>query len=121
MMDVVSLALAFIAGFLVAFLILWRREAKLRKEIAARLRAAFKGKASEVVAPYLEGFPCKPSEAKFIGDPIDFVAFVGDEEVKKILFIEVKSGSSSLSKRQKSVKKAVEEGKIEFVEVHIRQ
>lgn len=78
----------------------------LRKEIADQQRAGIKGKVSETFAPFLEGFPFKPSECKFLGDPIDYVVFEGldERDVKGIHFVEVKQGSSQLSKHQKQIR-----------------
>lgn len=78
----------------------------LRKEIADQQRAGIKGKVSETFAPFLEGFPFKPSECKFLGDPIDYVVFEGldERDVKGIHFVEVKQGTSQLSKHQKQIR-----------------
>ena len=82
----------------------------LRGDIADKQRAGIKGKVTEMFAPYLEGFPMKASECKFLGDPIDYIAFEGLDErnVKAIHFIDVKADSSELSKHQKQIKEIVE-------------
>ena len=65
-----------------------------------------KGKVSEVFAPFLEGFPYKASECKFLGDPIDYIVFEGldERDIKAIHFVEVKSGKSKLNDVQKQIK-----------------
>ncbi len=45
--------------------------------------------------------------------PIDLIAFDKDT----IKFIEVKTGQSQLSPKQKYIKKQIEEGRVEFKEV----
>ncbi len=74
--------------------------------------AVTKGKVTEHIVPYLPGFDFDPKDVRFLGTPIDLIAFKGlnasDEEVE-IVFIEVKTGRSVLSAREKAVKKAVEE------------
>ncbi|MBU1988084.1 MAG: hypothetical protein KKD94_01220, partial [Nanoarchaeota archaeon] len=79
---------------------------RLKSQIADNQRACIKGRVAETFAPFLEGFPFKASECKFIGDPIDYVAFEGlnERDIKKIHFVEVKEGTSKLSKHQKQIK-----------------
>jgi predicted Holliday junction resolvase-like endonuclease len=54
-----------------------------------------------------------------LGSPIDFVVFDGlnDGEVKGIIFIEVKTGASSLNTRERKIKDAVEAGNVQWVEL----
>ncbi|MBS3066468.1 hypothetical protein J4205_01470 [Candidatus Pacearchaeota archaeon] len=79
---------------------------KIRRDIAERQRVNIKGKVSEVFAPFLEGFPYKASECKFLGDPIDYIVFEGldERDIKAIHFVEVKSGKSKLNDVQKQIK-----------------
>jgi len=69
------------------------------------------GKITEQIAPFLEDYPLDPHTARFLGDPIDLVHF--DE--KKITFVEVKSGKSQLSKKQRQIRDLVKAGKVEFI------
>lgn len=90
-----------------------------RQDAIKRSKAVVTGQIYEQLAPLLPDFPCNPKEVQFIGKPIDFIGFCGSEEndlVKEILFIEVKTGGSSLSPREKSVKEAVLNKKIRYVE-----
>ncbi len=68
------------------------------------------GKIVEQVAPFLADYPLNPRTARFIGDPIDFVHF--DED--KVTFIEVKSGKSQLSKKQRMIRDLINDKKVEF-------
>jgi len=90
-----------------------------REDAIKRSRAVIGGQMAEQVAPFLAGFPCNPADARFVGKPVDFIAFPGAAEgkpVSEILFIEVKTGSSLLSKREKEVKEAVCSGRVRYVE-----
>ncbi len=69
------------------------------------------GKITEQIAPFLEDYPLNPRTARFIGDPIDFIHF--DED--KVTFVEVKSGKSQLSKKQRHIRDMVKAGKVDFV------
>ena len=94
-------------------------QSKVRKDAIKRSRSVIGGQLAEQVAPFLPGFPCNPGDARFIGKPVDFIAFPGmteDNRVHEVLLIEVKTGKSALSGREKEVKKAVAEGRVRYVE-----
>lgn len=82
----------------------------MRSSWARRSPEVRTGKIAEQIAPFLEDYPKDPSTARFIGDPIDFVHF--DED--KVTFVEVKSGKSQLSKKQRHIRDMIKEGKVEF-------
>lgn len=94
------------------------RLATERDDAVRRSRAVLGGLAAEQLAPYLPGFPCDPTEVRFIGKPVDFVAFVGSSEgsVEEVVFIEVKSGNASLSRVERSLRDAIARGKIRWAE-----
>lgn len=68
------------------------------------------GKITEQISPFLADYPLDPKTARFLGDPIDFVHFDDD----KVTFVEVKSGKSQLSKKQRHIRDLVKDGKVEF-------
>ncbi len=74
------------------------------------------GMIAEQIAPFLEDYPADPATARFIGDPIDFVHF--DEE--KVTFVEVKSGKSQLSKKQRHIRDLIKDGKVDFTLYRIK-
>lgn len=95
---------------------------KLRKDAVKRSKAVISGQVTEQIAPFLPNFPANPSDARFIGKPVDFIVFSGlseNEKIDEILFVEVKTGKSLLSEREKEVKKAIEKGKVRYVEYRI--
>ena len=60
-------------------------------------------------------------ELNFLGNPIDFIGFKGidtDEDVE-IKFIEVKTGKSSLSSKQRRIRDAIKAKKVDWVEVRM--
>ncbi len=92
---------------------------KIRRDAIKRSRSVIGGQLAEQVAPFLPGFPCNPGDVRFIGKPVDFIAFPGmteDNEVHEVLLIEVKTGKSNLSGREKEVRRAVAEGRVRYVE-----
>jgi len=92
-----------------------------RKDAVERSRSVLSGQISEQLAPWLPDFPVNPSDARFIGKPVDFVAFCGADEgaVREIVFIEVKTGRSSLSSVERGVRDAVVQGRVRWVEYRI--
>lgn len=89
-----------------------------RKDAVKRSRSVLNGQLSEQLAPLFPDFPANPTEIRFIGKPVDYVAFNGASQgcITDISFIEVKTGSSSLSPVERSLKEAVEKSKIKYIE-----
>jgi predicted Holliday junction resolvase-like endonuclease len=100
----------------------WEKELPgLRKEAIEKSRSVLAGNFSEQLAPYLPDFQYNPNECKFLGKPIDFLVFKGldEKDISEIVFVEVKSGKSSLSKPERSLKKAVQDKKVKWEEYRI--
>ncbi len=113
---------SFLAGAFVCSIILkFSFKSVLKKERAdsvKRSRAVLGGQLDEQIAPYLPGFPCNPADVRFVGKPVDFVGFPGaatGNEISEVLIIEVKTGCSALSKREKEIKNCIENGKVRYV------
>jgi len=97
------------------------KEREIRQDAIEKSQSVTFGKMTEHVVPYLPGFRFNPADARFIGSPIDFVVFdgLGDNEVRKIVFVEVKTGASNLSTRERSVRNAVQDKNIEWLEIKV--
>ena len=92
------------------------------REIAIKQsRAVLSGQFSEQIAPYLPDFPYKPTEARFIGKPVDFVVFKGMDEKKidEVVFVEVKTGKSQLSSVEKTLRETVQNKKVSWDEYRV--
>ena len=71
----------------------------------------------ERLAPTLEGFTFNKNDCRSMFDPIDYVIFEGLSEKKKvdkIIFMDVKSGKARLSAKQRTIKRVVEDKKVQF-------
>jgi predicted Holliday junction resolvase-like endonuclease len=73
------------------------------------------------MAPLLPEFPFSPADARFIGNPIDFVVFDGYTCAKddkgdtvSVVLVEVKKGKGRLTREEGLIKKAVEEGRVSW-------
>jgi predicted Holliday junction resolvase-like endonuclease len=95
--------------------------AKARKDSKFRSSAVNWGKSIEHFVPFMTKFPVPPEDVVFLGMPIDYVGFTdtGSKTKCKVHFVEVKSGSSFLSEKQKNIKRAIEEGRIVFHEIAV--
>ncbi|MCR5400636.1 MAG: hypothetical protein K6E78_03465 [Treponema sp.] len=92
-----------------------------RNDAIKRSRAVLGGQMAEQIAPFLPGFPCNAADVRFVGKPVDFVAFPGMAEgknIEEILLIEVKTGSSKLSEREKEIRELCKRGKVRYVEYY---
>lgn len=94
-----------------------------RKESLQKSRSSLKGQIAEQMAPLLPGFRYLPADARFLGDPVDYVVFSGytdvrdarsDSSVLDIVLLEVKQGGSALSPFQRAIARCVEEGRVRF-------
>jgi predicted Holliday junction resolvase-like endonuclease len=101
----------------------WKVEAEkeIRKDAIDKSQSVTMGKMTEHMVPYLPGFGFNPSDARFIGSPIDLIVFdgLGNDEVKKIVFVEIKTGTSTLSTRERLVRGAIIEKRVEWIEMKV--
>jgi len=137
-LDSIIIAIAFLLGLVGAYLYFrqqvsviedrarndlerWKIEctSEIRKDSVNRSRSTLKGRISEQMAPLLPEFPYSPADARFIGNPIDFVVFDGYTKVKdekgdiiSVVLVEVKKGRGKLTREESLIKKAVEDGRV---------
>ncbi len=77
------------------------------------------GQISEHLVGFLEGCPYDPKSMHFLGNPIDFIVYDWDQG--EITFLEVKSGNSKPTKRQKIVKNIIKLGRVNYAEIRINE
>ncbi len=98
-------------------------EARIRKDAANRSVRNVLGKVTEHLIPFSEAMNMfNPKDIRFIGSPIDLIVFEGGEQLTEvnIHFIEVKTGTSALSKRQQLVRSAVENKRVFWKRVNMK-
>lgn len=98
-----------------------QNEAFYRQDAINRSQSVILGKVTEHLIPFHKNFPFNPKEARFIGSPIDIIVFDGieNEDVVDIYILEIKTGSSSLSKRQRLIRDAVINKRVHWRELNI--
>jgi len=133
-----STVLAFVLGAMLAVLVtallfqirIWRLRLEQAHELETatkrsvnQSRSTLKGQIGEQMAPLLPGFAYEAADARFLGDPIDYVVFNGrarfgvEEEVGEeleLVLLEIKHGQSKLSAVQRAIAEAVEAGRVRF-------
>jgi predicted Holliday junction resolvase-like endonuclease len=115
--------------------------AEARRDSVQKSRSSLKGQIAEQLAPLLPGFRYLPADARFLGDPIDYVVFSGYTVARDgaaagasaagpgggaaaapngagegldVVLLEVKHGAASLSPFQRLIARAVQEGRVRF-------
>jgi predicted Holliday junction resolvase-like endonuclease len=109
------------AVFVVLLFLLWkaRYTRAVRQDAIQRSLAVTAGKVYEQLVPYLPDFPFNPKDVRFLGSPVDFVVFDGlsDGQITRIVFVEVKTGAADLSTRERRVRDAVRDARVEWYEL----
>lgn len=88
-------------------------------------RNTIKGQMSEKFCPFQSDFPYTPSDCTFLGKPFDFIVFNNIEKYRdneegitiddiEVIFLEIKTGKSSLTKVEKAIKHAINHQRIRF-------
>ena len=91
-------------------------------------RQIIQGKMAEQMAPIMPEFQYLPSDAKFLGDPIDYVVFDGYSDFRdgdglaediNVVLIDIKSGGARLTKGQMAIAQAIRDGRVRFETIRI--
>lgn len=95
-------------------------QAKYKKLLSQKKSSETRlGQISENLIPFLDGCPYNPKEMHFLGNPIDYLVYDLDEG--KIIFLEIKSGNSRASARQKTIKNIIQAGHVYYEEMRINE
>ncbi|MCU0520481.1 MAG: endonuclease [Anaerolineae bacterium] len=101
---------------------------QVRTATVNQSRAVLKGKMAEQVAPLLPGFAYWPADARFLGDPVDYVIFDGYSACKdnhtdgsdiEVVILDIKRGQASLTREQRRIAEAVASGRVRFEVVRV--
>ncbi|NHI89763.1 MAG: endonuclease [Candidatus Thorarchaeota archaeon] len=111
------------------FRLTWaEQESAIRKDAADRSRFVLKGKIAEHMVPlYREVFKYDPSDARFIGAPIDYLIFDGYTAVKDmnsdepitVILADIKTGNAKLNRTERKIKEAVEQGRVRWETIQL--
>jgi predicted Holliday junction resolvase-like endonuclease len=88
-----------------------------RKVAISQSRGVLGGKFTEQMMPYLPDFKYDPTEARFIGSPIDMLVFPGlsKGEPREIVIVEIKSGKNAhLTPSEAKIRELIENGMVRW-------
>jgi predicted Holliday junction resolvase-like endonuclease len=93
-----------------------QQEKELRADAIRKSTAVVKGKVAEQLVPFQADFGFNPRDARFLGSPIDLLVFAGltEGELDKVVFIEVKTGKSRLSRRERQLRDVIDAGEVYY-------
>ena len=93
----------------------------VRRDAVSQSKAVTRGQIYEQFATFFPGFGFNPRDAQFLGKPVDFVVFDGLDEgrLRRIVFVEVKTGAATLNTRERSVRDVIRSGAIEWREIRL--
>lgn len=92
------------------------REKAIREAIT-QSRAVLGGKFTEQLAPYLPEFNYDPTEARFIGSPVDLIVFPGlaRGDPEEIVIMEIKTGKTGqLTSQERKIRQLIEDGMVRW-------
>ena len=105
------------------YFLVWklRYSATIREDAVQRSLAVTAGKVHEQLVPYLPEFGFNPKDARFLGSPVDLIVFDGlaAGDVRRIVFLEVKTGGASLTARERQVRGVVEAREVVWAELRL--
>lgn len=98
-----------------------KAEKHLRADAIKKSTAVVKGKVAEQLVPFGTEFGYNPRNARFLGSPIDLLVFAGltEGELDKVVFIEVKTGKSRLSRRERQLRDVIDAGEVYWEELRV--
>jgi predicted Holliday junction resolvase-like endonuclease len=89
--------------------------ADARRQAVLRSRSTLLGCLFERLAPFFQRFAHDPRDVRALMNPIDYVVFDGltvNRRVDRVIFVEVKCGTSRESTTQRSIVQAIRQGRV---------
>ncbi|MEM2142335.1 MAG: Holliday junction resolvase-like protein [Candidatus Thorarchaeota archaeon] len=108
---------------------LWaEQESDIRRDATQRSRYVLRGRIAEHMVPIMRDlFKYDPSDARFLGSPVDYVVFdgltaardAGSKKPVEIVLVEIKTGNADLSSMERVVKDAADAGRIRWETIRV--
>ena len=89
----------------------WYRQDAIRKSESVIL-----GNISEKIIPMMPQFPYHSKDLVFVGKWFDYLVidWLSSKNIQKIVFLEVKTGKSTLNENEKLIRDAINAGKVSY-------
>lgn len=103
---IIGIILWWVLVYLVSSLYFYNKLQQTKKKSVSQSRSSILWEVSEKVAPLLPDFPYHTKDLVFLGKGVDYVVFDGLSRgnLKEIIFLEIKSGSSQLNRNEQMIK-----------------
>lgn len=90
-------------------------------------RSTIKGQLAEQFFPLMGTCEYEPSDMRFMGDFCDYIVIdgytqckdEGHDYINNIVFVEIKTGKAQLSRHQKLIRDAVQQGRVQWSTVRL--
>jgi predicted Holliday junction resolvase-like endonuclease len=113
---IIWIIIGLIIWYLLSRIYFWIKIRWQRKNAVERSKNVLIWQVNEKIAPILPWFPYNYKDLVFIGKWIDYLVFdwLSNWSLREIVFLEIKSGSSGLNRNETMIKKCIENGKIAY-------
>lgn len=113
---IICIIIWLIIGYLIAKIYFQIKIKWQRQEAVSRSRSVVLGNVNEKIAPLLPNFPYYYKDMVFVWKWIDYVVFnwLSSGTLKNIIFLEIKSGTSTLNRNERMIKECTENKKVYY-------
>lgn len=113
---ILGIIIGIIVGYLIARIYFFLKIKNQRQDAINRSRNVVLWNVNEKIAPLLPNFPYHYKDLVFLGKGIDYLVFdwLSHGNLEKIVFLEIKTNSSTLNKNETMIKKCIENKKVEY-------
>lgn len=113
---IIGLIIWYCIGYLVWKYIKYKTIKWERKDATLRSRSVILWEVYEKILPFLPDFKYNPKDMVFIWKWIDYIIFdwLSAWQLKKVVFLEVKSGKSSLNNNERMIRDSVSKKRINY-------
>ena len=115
MIEIIIIGILILICIVLVWVLLLTKEELSDLKYAKQSQSVKYGQLTEQWLPFAKKYPYNSQNFRFIGKPIDGLAFEDD----KIVFVEFKTNKSSLSKVQRKARDLVREKKVEWLELRV--
>ena len=114
----VAVIIGIIMGFVIGKTVGWQQMRTARTDAVKRSKSSILGEVYEKIAPFADNFPFAPKDMVFIGKGFDYLVIDGlsTGNINEIVFLEIKSGSSTLNANERKIRDAVNAKRVRFME-----
>lgn len=115
-MIVIGIVIGLVVGYLLSKMYFLLKLSASRKQAVKQSRNVVLGNVNEKIAPLLPNFPYYYKDLMFLGKGVDYIVFDGLSagNLKKIVFLEIKSGVSGLNRNEQMIKQCLAQKNVSY-------